>query len=196
MTGSSPQPSPKLAPRPPRTRRHRAHRPVFPKRTVGALFVVYVLIGLLLSVPAPPFWVWIPAVVGTVLLALGLNRPMATGSAGGKLAGKLAGKLTDQAGLLSYGGALLLVVALAIAANYIGGGQSLDDVHFLMAVLGLAVLTLLSIALTAAATITSAQTGASLMQIMDYKRSMTLLMGACFCGIFIGGLAGFLSVAL
>ncbi len=165
---------------------------MLPWMTVGALFVIYVLIGLLLSVPAPPFWIWIPAVVGTVLLILGLNRPMAVSS----VAGKSVGKSTDRVGLLTYVGALLLVVALAIAANYIGGGQSFDNIRFFVAIFGLAVLTLLSIALTAAAAIISAQTGASLMQTMNYKRSMTILMSACFGGIFIGGLAGFLTVAL
>lgn len=195
MTGSSPKPSPNLASRLPRTRHYRANRPVFPKTTIGALFVVYILIGLLLSMPAPPFWTWIPAVVGTVLLVVGLNKPLAAGSVAGQL-GQPAGKLTGQDGLLSYVGAFLLVVALAIAANYIGGGKGFDNIRFFVAVFGLAVLTLLAIALTAAAVIISAQTGASLRQIMSYKRSLTILMSACFWGILVGGLAGFLSTAL
>lgn len=188
MTGSRPTPSSNPASSPPHSvRRRRANRPTLPWMTGGTLFVVYVFIGLLLSVPAPPLWIWVPAVVGTVLLILGLNRP-ATGSLG-------AGK-SDWIGRLTYVGALLLVIALAIAANYIGGGQSFDNIRFFVAILGLALLTLLAIALTAAAAIVSAQTGARLMQTMDYRRSITILMSACFCGIFVGGLTGFLTTML
>lgn len=191
MTGSSPKPSPNLISRPSRTKRYRSNQPVFPKAAIGALFVVYILIGLLLSLPTPPFWIWIPAVIGTVLLVWGLNSPLATGSVA-----IASGKSPSQAELQSYVGALLLVVALAIAANYIGGGKSFDNIHFFVAVFGLALLTSLSIALTAAAAIISAQAGASLVQIMDYKLSLTIVMSTCFCGIFVGGLAGFLSTTL
>ena len=193
MTGSSPKPSPNSTPRPPRSvQRRRTNRPTLPWMAVGASFMVYVLIGLLLSVPAPPFWIWIPAVVGTVLLILGLNRPTAARS----VAGQPVGKSTDRLGLLTYVGAFLLVVALAIAANYIGGGKGFDNIRFFVAIFGLAMLTLLAVALTAAAAIVSAQTGASLMQTMNYKRSLTILMSVCCCGIFVGGLAGFLTLAL
>ena len=63
MTGSSP--------RPPRSvkRRRSNNRPALPIALVAALFVIYVLIGLLLSIPAPPVWVWVPAIVGTVLMS-------------------------------------------------------------------------------------------------------------------------------
>lgn len=187
MTGSRPKPS-KPVPSPPHSaKRRRANRPTLPWVMVGALVVVYVLIGLLLSVPAPPLWIWVPAVVGTVLLVLGLNRPIAASS---------AADTSNWAGLLPYGGALLLVIALAIAANYIGGGQGFDNVRFFVAILGLVLLTLLAIALTAAAAIVSAQTGARLRQTMDYRRSITFLMSACFVGIFIGGLTGFLTLML
>jgi hypothetical protein len=180
MTRSSPKPPVKEAPRPTGIRRYPMNTSSLPWATVGALFGIYVVIGLLLSLPAPPFWTWIPAVVGTGLLAIGLNRPMAPGNS------------DDRVGLLAYVGAFLLVVALAIAANYIGDGQGFNDIRFFVALFGLAVLTLLSVALTAAAAVVSAQTGASLMQTMNYKSSMTVLMSTCFCGAFLGGLGGFL----
>ena len=183
MTGSSPKPSSKPSPRKPvSVRRYPANTPLIPWVTVGALFGIYVVIGLLLSLPAPPFWTWIPAVVGTVLMSLGLNRPMATGNS------------SDRVGLLTYVGAFLLVVAIAIGANYIGGGKGFDDIRFFAAIFGLAALTLLSVALAAAAAIVSAQTGASLMQSMDYKRSMTIVLSTCLLGAVVGGLTGFLTL--
>jgi hypothetical protein len=179
MTRSSPKPPVKEAPRPTSIRRP-MNTSLLPWATVGALFGIYVVIGLLLSLPAPPFWTWIPAVVGTGALVIGLNHPMAPGNS------------DDRVGLLAYVGAFLLVVALAIAANYIGNGQGFNDIRFFVALFGLAVLTLLAMALTAAAAIVSAQTGANLMQTMSYKSSLTVLMSTCFCGAFLGGLGGFL----
>ncbi len=190
MTGSRPKPSSAktvarpAAPRAAGVRRYPATMPSISWMTGGALFGLYLLIGLLLSVPSPPLWTWIPAVVGTGLLAIGLNRPMVSGQDG------------ERVGLLTYVGAFLLVVALAIAANYIGG-KAFENIGFFVAILGLAVLTLLSVAIAAAAAIISAQTGASLMQTMDYKRSMTILLSSCFCGSLLGGVVGFvLNLAL
>ncbi len=182
MTGSRPKPSTKTVSRPPvpkaaSVRRYPTSMATVPGMTVAALFCLYIAIGLLLSMPAPPFWTWIPATVGTGLLTMGLNSSMAPGNR------------TDRVGLFTYVGAFLLVVALAIAANYIGG-KAFDGISFFVAVLGLAVLTLLSVGLTAAVAIITAQTGATLMQTMDYKRSMTVLTGTCFCGALLGGAIG------
>lgn len=181
MTGSSPK-LPSGSPR--RIERQRTKKPDIPLKQIGALFAVYVLVGLLLSLPAPPIWIWVPTIVGTVLLIWGLNRPMA-----------VAGQ-ADRVGLLSYMGALLLVMAMAIATNYIGAGQGFDDVRFFVAIFGLAVLTLLAVAVTAAAAITSAQAGALLMRTMDYNRSLIVLMSTCFFGTFLGALVGFVTTML
>jgi hypothetical protein len=189
MTGSRPKPSVKTvsrttAPKVANARRYPKNMASIPGMTVGALFGLYILIGLLLSVPMPPLWTWIPTIVGTALLTIGLNSPMASG------------KSHDRVGLLTYVGAFLLVVALAIAANYIGG-KPFENISFFLALLGFAFLTLLSVGLTAAAAIISAQTGASLMQKMDHKRSMTVLLSTCFCGALLGGVIGLvLSLAL
>lgn len=178
MTGSSPRP-------PRRVKRRRSSRPVLPLALIGALFVIYVLIGLLLSIPAPPIWVWVPAIVGTVLMSLGLNRPVAA-----------IGQGRDPVGLFAYVGALFLVVALAIATNYIGGGQSFDNIRFFVGLLALALLTLLAIVLTAAAAVVNAQAGEQLRRTMDYNRSLTTVIGTCLAGTCMGGLAGFLTLAL
>jgi hypothetical protein len=192
MTGSSPKPNSNPQNSKPSVRkpankpasRYPTKLPPIPWVTIGALFGIYVVIGLLLSLPAPPLLTWIPAVIGTGLMIWGLNRPMAVGNS------------SDRVGLLTYVGAFLLVVAIAIGANYIGGGKGFDDIRFFVALFGLAVLTILSVALAAAAAIVSAQTGASLMQNMGYKRSMSVLMSTCFLGALVGGLIGFLTLFL
>jgi len=134
--------------------------------------------------PAPPFWVWIPAAIGMVLLAVGMDRPMVSGSR------------KNELGLLVYLGALLLVVALAIAANYIGSNQSFDDVRFFVALFGLAMLTLLAVVLTAAAAITSAQASAALMRTTSDARRLTVVLSTCFFGICLGGFIGFITILL
>lgn len=151
---------------------------------LGALFVVYVLIGLLLSVPAPPIWIWVPAVVGTVLLSLGLNRPV------------VPGMRRDWVRLFAYAGALLLVVALAVATNYISNSENFDSVSFFLAIFVLGLLMLLAVVLTAVAAILNGQTGARLMQTMSYGRSLTTVVGTCLAGFLLGGLVGFLTLTV
>ncbi|MGB3294453.1 MAG: hypothetical protein WBB01_15810 [Phormidesmis sp.] len=177
MTGSRPRP-------PTAIRRPRVAKPLMPWLLIGILFVLYVLIGLMLSVPAPPYWVWIPAILGTLMLIIGLIRPL------------VPYKPSGQAGLLTYLGGLLLVISLATAANYVGSEQSFDNIRFLVALVSLVGLTLLAVLLTAAAAIISAQIGAKLMRIIDYRRSLSVLLTTCFSGIFLGGLAGFLTLSL
>ncbi len=97
---------------------------------------------------------------------------------------------------MAYSGGLLLVVPLAVAANYVGGDQSFDNVHFAIALVSLAVLTLLAVLLTAAAAIVTARTAAQLMRTAGYQRSLSVLLITCFSGILLGGLAGFLILTL
>lgn len=177
MTGSRPNPSTVI-------RRSRSAKPLMPWLLIGILFILYVLIGLMLSVPAPPYWVWIPAVLGTLMLVVGQTRPLVPYQPSGR------------SGLWAYLGGLLLVIPLAVAANYAGGDQSFDNIRFVVALVSLAMLTLLAVLLTAAVAIISAQTGAQLIRIIDYRRSLSVLPSACFSGIFLGGLAGFLTLTL
>ena len=176
MTGSRPN-SPAI-------RRPRSVKPLMPWFSIGLLFILYGLIGLMLSVPAPPYWVWIPAMLGTLMMVVGLTRPL------------VPNRLARRAGLLAYLGGLLLVIPLAVAANYAGSEQSFDNIRFLVALVSLAALTLLAVLLTAAAAVVSVQTGAKLLQILDYRRSLSVLLTACFSGIFLGGLAGLLTLTL
>jgi len=129
--------------------------------------------------PQPPFWVWIATVLAMPIMVLGLIRPV-----------NLTGK-SDKGGLFAYLGALVMVVALAVAANYIGSGEAVESVRFFAAIFILAALTLMVVLLTAAAAIVSAQLGARLMSQGSYARSLTITISTCLFGLCLGGLAGF-----
>ena len=154
-----------------------------PWSLIGILFVLYVLIGLMLTVPAPPYWVWIPATLGTLLLLVGLMQSLTPTKPSGRSG-------------LAYLGGLLLVAPLAVAANYVGSEQSFDNIRFLAVLVSLALLTLLSVLLTAATAVISARAGAQLLRIFDYRRSLSVLLTACFAGALVGGLAGSLTLTL
>jgi hypothetical protein len=167
-------------------KRRRVNKPLMPSMPwalVGTLCLLYALIGLLLSAPMPPFWVWILALLGTPPLVLGLNRPSAP-------------QVSDRFELLAYVGAVLLVVALAIATSFTGSDQSANDTPLLVALLSFLLLTLLSVALTAAVALISALSGERLMQLMDYRPSISVLLGTCAVGLAMGALAGLATIAL
>ncbi|MEO1619927.1 MAG: hypothetical protein AAFU53_02720 [Cyanobacteria bacterium J06632_3] len=201
MNGSDPKP-PQFSPQPPHRRpskgpnrgqkggkpkaavkRPRQSRPLnfgsTPWPLVAVLFVLYAVMGLLMSIPQPPFWVWIAAIVAIPLLTLGLNRPV-----------NLSGK-RDFGSLMAYLGGLILAVALAVAANYIGREQNLDDIRFFTAIFALAALTFGVVFLIAIAAIVSTKAGDRFMATTNYARSITTLMGVCFLGLCLGGVVGF-----
>ncbi|MEL6471798.1 MAG: hypothetical protein AAFQ74_18890 [Cyanobacteria bacterium J06623_4] len=148
------------------------------------LFVIHLLMGLLLSAPQPPYWVWIAALVAVPMMVFGFNRPI-----------RVSGKF-DPGGLMAYAGGLLMVVALAIAANYIGSEQSFESVRFFTAIFGLAALTLMVVFLTAGAAIVSAQVGAQLTSKNGYQKSMMIVLSLCFLGLCFGGLGGLAIISL
>lgn len=177
MTGSPKQPT-----QPRRSLKRRRIRPQAPWALLSILFGLYGVIGLLLSAPAPPYWLWLSVALGTGLMTFGLNQPLYS-----SIPGKAKG-----IGLLPYIGGCLLAVSLAIATNYIGRGDSFNDIRFFVALLGLAVLILLAVAITGAVAILSAQAGARLSETMTLQSNMTALMSICFGGLLLGGLLGLL----
>ncbi|MEL7330836.1 MAG: hypothetical protein AAFN12_01240 [Cyanobacteria bacterium J06560_2] len=179
---NSPPPPPRK-PRKPSTQRRRAPSSV-PWLMIGLLFGVYCLIGLLISIPSAPYWVWIVTAVAIPLLVLGCNRPV------------LVGGKTDRGGLMAYLGGLMMAVGLAVAANYIGSENSFEDVRFFIAIAGLAGLVLLAVLLTIAAAITSAIAGAKLMEKLPYSRSVIMVMSISFLGLCVGGVGGLLATTL
>lgn len=186
MNGSrpkSPRPNASGA-KPPKQRKPRRVKSSTPWAVMGMLFVVYTVMGLLMSIPMPPYWVWIVIALAIPLLVLGFNRPVV---AGGK---------TDRGGLMAYVGGFMMSIALAVSANYIGSENSFDDVPFLTAVLGLAALTLLAVFLTAVASIISAQAGSQLMTKAGYGRSVSMVMTTSFMGLCVGGVVGLAIITL
>ena len=185
MNGSSPPPPPRPSlPKPTKAVRRRAGNPWTPWARVGLLCLLYIAIGLVLSIPEPPPWVWLAVAIAIPLLAVGLTPSV---------------NLTNQkyqASGLAYLGGLLLVVALSVSLNYIGSDQSLENVGFGTAVLGLALLTLLSVVLTAVTAIVTAQVGTRLMVSARYRHSVTIAIVTCLTGLCIGGLVGLSLVTL
>ena len=176
MNGSNPK-QPKFTP-PAQGKRRRVVKLGTPWALITTLFVVYILIGLLLSMPEPPFWVWITSLIAIPLLIFGCNRPL-----------NISGK-RDFGWILAYLGALLMAVTLAVAVNYIGSDQSFETVRFFTAIAALAGLTLGVVILTGIAAIVGTAAGRRLLSQGGYARSMTVLMSTCFFGICLGGLIG------
>ncbi|MEL7071559.1 MAG: hypothetical protein AAGN15_23325 [Cyanobacteria bacterium J06581_3] len=189
MNGSRPNPPPPRArrpkpPKPPKASGKRRRPSTVPVLSLGILFMVYLAMGLLMSVPSPPYWVWIAVAIAIPLLTLGVNRPIV-----------IAGK-RDWGGLLAYPGGLVMVVALAVCANYIASENSFEDVRFFTAIAGLAGLCLLAVLLSAIAAITSASAGTRLMNRSSYGRSVTTVLLISFLGLFVGGLMGLFVLTL
>ncbi|MBE9062474.1 hypothetical protein [cf. Phormidesmis sp. LEGE 11477] len=193
MNGSSPPPPPpnprarnsKSSPssKPTRAvRRRRPGRALTPWPQLILLCSLYIVIGLVLSMPEPPPWVWLVTAIAIPLMALGLTPSF-------DFANKSL-KRKHRVGVLSYLGGLLLVVALSVAVNYIGSDQNLDQIGFSSALIGLGLLTLLSVVLTAATAIATAQVGSRLMGSAQYWRSVTMVVVTSLVGLCVGGLAG------
>ncbi len=165
-------------------RKDRRTQPVTPLVPVILLFVVYSLIGLLVTLPAPPYWVWAGVIAAIPLLALGLNRPV------------IQPRKRDRGELMAYLGGLLMAIALAVAANYIGSENSFEDARFFAALMGLVALTLSAVFLTAIAAIVSTITGAQLMSKLPYSRSIFTVITVSFLGVVVGGIGGLLFESL
>ncbi|MGD1897904.1 MAG: hypothetical protein ACFB16_13230 [Phormidesmis sp.] len=119
-------------------------------------------------------------VIATPLLVLGMGRPVAVSIK------------KDWGGLMAYLGGLIMAIALAVAANYIGSERSFEGIRFFAAIAGLAGLTLMAVVLTAAAAITGAMTGERLMSQAPYSRSVIMVMTISLLGVCFGGVSGLL----
>ena len=171
MTGPNPSSNP-----PRRVKRRRVVAPPKPWPVVSGLFLIYLLAGLLLSAPKPPFWTWIIIAIAIPLFTIGLARPLVDAS--------------KTSNALTYTGGFLLAIAFSIALNYVGTSESFDNTRFLLAVLMVAVLILLAVGLCIAAAVLSTRAGERLLQTMSYKSTLGVLLATCFGGVCVGGLVG------
>lgn len=139
------------------------------------------VMGLLLSIFSPPFWVWPLALVGILLQSAVLAGPKALSS------------LQGMRILLSRGvtclGVALSVVALAIAVGY-GGTADIDDIQFVRTGFVLLSINLGVLALTALCSLLIANIGDRLLAKMSRPRCSLCLLSFCCLGLFIGGALG------
>ena len=172
-------------PNPKSPRRANRRRVVAPSKAwpaVMALFSIYLLAGLLLSAPQPPFWTWIIIAIAIPLFTVGLTRPLALAQP------------SNKRGFFTYLGGFLLAISFSIALNYVGSNESFNDTGFFVALLMLGVLMLLAVGLCIAAAIFSTLAGERLLQTMNYKSSLSVLLGTSFAGILVGGITGLLAL--
>ncbi|MEO0459052.1 MAG: hypothetical protein AAF152_21065 [Cyanobacteria bacterium P01_A01_bin.114] len=156
-----------------------------PWPAIGGSVLFYGLAGLLLGSVSPPYWVWPLAMGGTLMQALSLTGPQS-------LSG-LTWPQIVRVGLLARLGSVLLVVALAIAANF-ANTDDFDSIKLGSTALTVIGASLIAILLTVLCTGVAMKTGDRLVTLFGRARSSLMLAGVCFLGLFLGGLIG-LSVA-
>ena len=93
------------------------------------------------------------------------------------------------AGLFGCLGSGLLVVALAIAANY-ANTDDLDSIELITTALTITFANLMAIVLVALCMMVAMKTGDRLVSLFGRLRSGLMLAGVCFLGLFLGGLMG------
>lgn len=143
--------------------------------------VLHAVVGLFLSVFAPPFWVWPLAFGGTLLQAVMLAGPRALSA--------LKGVWILLSRFVTCGGTALSVVALAVAVGY-GGTANIDDINFTQTGLVLLLINLGVLVLTALCSLLIAQIGDRLLAVMGRTRCSLYILSFCFLGLFVGGALG------
>lgn len=143
--------------------------------------ILHGIVGLLLSVFSPPYWVWILAFAGTLVQTLALAGPRALAS--------LKGAWILVSRLITCLGTALSVVALGIAVGF-GGTVDIDQIEFFRFGLALLSTNLGVLLLTAVCSLLIAYTGDRLLAHMGRGRCSLSVMSVCFLGLFIGGTLG------
>ena len=143
--------------------------------------VLHGVVGLLLSVFSPPYWVWLLAFAGTLVQALALAGPRALAS--------LKGWWILVSRFITCLGTARSVVALGIAVGF-GGTADIDQIDFLRFGLALLSTNLGILLLTAGCSLLIAYTGDRLLAHMGRSRCSLSILSVCFLGLFIGGTLG------
>ena len=148
---------------------------------LSLLLVLHGVVGLLLSIFSPPYWVWPLAFGGTLLQSILLAGPRALSS------------LTGWRVFLSRGatclGTALSVVALAIAVGF-GGTSDIDAIQFSRMGLSVFFINLGVLLLTALCSLLIAHVGDRMLKEMGRTRCSLTVVSFCFFGLFIGGVLG------
>lgn len=155
-------------------------RPVMgiPWPLLSLVLILHGVVGLLLSVFSPPYWVWPMAFAGALLQSILLAGPRALSA------------LTGWRILLSRWatcvGTALSVVALAIAVGF-GGTSDIDMIQFTSMGLGLFFVNFGVLLLTAMCSLLIAYVGDRMLKEMGRTRCSLTIVSFCFFGLFIGG---------
>ena len=142
---------------------------------------LHIVVGLLLSIFSPPFWVWPLAFTGTLIQALALAGPKALSA--------LKGFRILLLRALTCLGVGLSVVALAVAVGF-GGTADIDRIQFIQTGLALFFVNLGVLGLTAGCSLLIAYVGDRMLANMGRIRSSLSILSVCFLGLFVGGAFG------
>ncbi|NEP61370.1 MAG: hypothetical protein F6K31_31200 [Symploca sp. SIO2G7] len=143
--------------------------------------MLHTVVGVLLVVFSPPFWVWPLAFGGTFLQTVVAAGPRALAS--------LKGLPIWLFRLVTYLGTAMSVVALAVAVGY-GGTNNIDEIQFARTGLLLVLVNLGVLGLTAICSLLIAQVGDRLLTVMGRIRCSSYILSFCFLGLFLGGALG------
>ncbi len=154
---------------------------VFPWSLLALTTVLHAVLGLLLAVFSPPYWVWPLAFGGTLIQACALAGPRALSS--------LKGIWILLSRFVTCIGVALSVVALAIAVGF-GGTADIDAIRFSQIGLVLFLINLGVLLLTACCSLLIAYLGDRLLAGMGRIRCGSLILSFCYLGMFIGGAFG------
>ncbi|NEQ29741.1 MAG: hypothetical protein F6K04_01870 [Leptolyngbya sp. SIO4C5] len=133
-----------------------------------------------------PYWIWILALVGTLLQAIALAGPMSLGQFRWWPANSLAG--------LAILGMGLVVVALAIAMNY-GGTIDLERITPAGEALNVFKVGIVAVVTAALSSIMTTLLGDRLLQLFKRGATMLIVAGVSVLGLGIGGLIGLAFIA-
>ncbi|MEM8611988.1 MAG: hypothetical protein AAGF93_08210 [Cyanobacteria bacterium P01_H01_bin.105] len=142
---------------------------------------LHLVVGLLLSLFSPPFWVWPLAFLGTLIQAIALAGPRALSS--------LQGVRILLCRALTCLGVGMSVVALAVAVGF-GGSADIDSIQFSQTGLTLFFVNFGVLVLTAGCSVLIAHVGDRLLAGSGRVRCSLAVMSVCFLGLFVGGAFG------
>lgn len=152
-----------------------------PWSLLALTLTLHAVLGLLLSVFSPPYWVWPIAFGGTFIQTFVLAGPRALSS--------LKGKWLFLSRFVTCLGVALTVVALAIAVGF-GGTSDIDNIRFSRIGLVLFFINLGVLLLTASCSLLIAYIGDRLLAGMGRIRCSVFILSFCFLGLLIGGAFG------
>lgn len=148
---------------------------------LGVTLVLHTVVGILLSVFSPPYWVWPIAFGGTFIQCFFLAGPIALSS--------FRGFRIILARAVTCLGTALSVVALGIAVGF-GGTNDIDSIRFAETGIELFATNLGVLVLTAVCSLLIAYIGDRLLSEMGRFSSSLFILSFCFLGMFIGGALG------